>query len=249
MTSVRRRWKNPCMTMIGRIRASLRKHHLDSFILSLFMVAASALLLFLMLASEVREGETFAFDHWLLLTLRESASTSVPIGPAWVTRALTDITSLGGSSVLALITLASAGYLFVARRPETALFLMLAVAGGALANTLLKLLFSRARPDVVQHLVEVAHTSFPSGHAMNSAVTYLTLGALLARAESSAAIRIYLIVVAILLTLLIGFSRVYLGVHWPSDIIAGWCLGGAWAILCSLVARALQRRHMLEGVS
>jgi undecaprenyl-diphosphatase len=166
-----------------------------------------------------------------------------------VTRALTDITSLGGSSVLALITVASAGYLFVARRPETALFLMLAVAGGALANTLLKLLFSRARPDVVQHLVEVAHTSFPSGHAMNSAVTYLTLGALLARAESSAAIRIYLIVVAILLTLLIGFSRVYLGVHWPSDIIAGWCLGGAWAILCSLVARALQRRHMLEGVS
>lgn len=235
------------MTMIGKIRASLRRHHPDSFILLLFMAAVSGLLLFLMLASEVREGETFAFDHWLLLSLRESVNPSIPVGPAWVRNALTDITSLGGYSVLALITVTSAGYLVVARKPETALFLVLAVAGGALANTLLKLFFARARPEVVQHLVEVTHTSFPSGHAMNSAVTYLTLGALLARTQDSAAIRMYLIVVAILLTLGIGFSRVYLGVHWPSDVMAGWCLGGAWSILCSLFARTLQRRHMLEN--
>ena len=140
----------------------------------------------------------------------------------------------------------AAGYLLVARRVETALFLVVAIAGGALASTSLKLLFSRARPELVQHLVEVANASFPSGHAMNSAITYLTLGALLARTEKSTAIRIYLIALAILLTLTIGFSRVYLGVHWPSDVIAGWCLGGAWSILCSLAARTLQRRHMLE---
>ena len=110
-------------------------------------------------------------------------------------------------------------------------------------------MFSRARPELVQHLVEVTNASFPSGHAMNSAITYLTLGALLARTEKSTAIRIYLIALAILLTLTIGFSRVYLGVHWPSDVIAGWCLGGAWAVLCSLAARTLQRRRMLEPES
>ncbi|MBO9603256.1 MAG: phosphatase PAP2 family protein [Novosphingobium sp.] len=232
-----------------RIRALLRRHHVDSFILVLFLAGAAGLLAFLMVASEVREGETLAFDRWLLLALRDPAHPAVPVGPAWVRQMLTDFTSLGGTPVLTLITVASAGYLLVARRVETALFLVVAIAGGALASTSLKLLFSRARPELVQHLVEVTNASFPSGHAMNSAVTYLTLGALLARTEKSTAIRIYLIALAILLTLTIGFSRVYLGVHWPSDVIAGWCLGGAWAVLCSLAARTLQRRRMLEPES
>lgn len=237
------------MPPIEQLRTLLRKHHLDSFILVLFLAGAGGLLAFLMVASEVHEGETFAFDRWLLIALRDPADPAVPNGPAWVRHMLTDFTSLGGTAVLTLITVASAGYLLVAKRAETALFLIFAVAGGAAASTSLKLLFARARPDVVQHLVEVTNASFPSGHAMNSAITYLTLGALLARTEKSPAIRIYLIALAILLTLTIGFSRVYLGVHWPSDVIAGWCLGGAWAILCSLVARTLQRRRMLEPES
>jgi undecaprenyl-diphosphatase len=111
-----------------------------------------------------------------------------------------------------------------------------------LLSSLLKGSFLRARPDVVPHLVQVQTASFPSGHAMNSAVAYLTLGALLAGAEKSRGVRIYLMSVAIVLTLLIGVSRVYLGVHWPSDVVAGWCVGGAWAMLCSYAARALQKR-------
>lgn len=234
------------MKWIARAKSLLQRHHADSFILLLFVIGAIALLVFLKLASEVREGESFAFDRWLLLALRVPSDPSVPIGPNWLRHTMVDFTSLGGTPILALITTAATGYLLVAKRAETAIFLVLAVAGGALTSTLLKLFFARARPDIVHHLVDVTNASFPSGHAMNSAVTYLTLGALLARTEKQRSIRVYLISLAIFLTLTIGFSRVYLGVHWPSDVAAGWCLGGVWALFCSLVARTLQRRRMIE---
>ena len=120
------------------------------------------------------------------------------------------------------------------------------ISAGAIGSTLLKLFFARPRPDIVTHLVNTYSTSFPSGHAMNSAIVYLTLGALLARAEGDRTVRIYLMAVPLLLTLLIGFSRIYLGVHWPSDVLAGWCVGATWAILCSWVARTLQRRRTIE---
>lgn len=234
------------MRLAGKARELLRRHHPGPYVLLLILAVVFGLLAFLKLASEMREGETLAFDRWLLLALRSTADPSVPIGPDWLRRTMVDLTSLGGTPVLTLITVAAAGYLLVARRAATALFLVLAISGGALTGTMLKLLFARARPDLVQHLVEVTNASFPSGHAMNSAVTYLTLGALLARTEKSRAIRTYLIALAVILTLLIGSSRVYLGVHWPSDVAAGWCVGGAWAILCSLSAQTLQRRRTLE---
>jgi undecaprenyl-diphosphatase len=233
------------MNLIVRARELLRRHA-ERYALLLFLVVAFGLLVFLKLASEVREGESLAFDRWLLLALRSEADLSVPIGPVWLKRTMMDFTSLGGTPVLTLITALSAGYLLVARRAATACFLILAIAGGALTSTSLKLLFARARPDLVHHLVDVTNASFPSGHAMNSAITYLTLGALLAQAADTRSIRVYLIAVAILLTLTIGFSRVYLGVHWPSDVLAGWCVGGVWAILCSLVAQALGRHRVIE---
>ncbi|HKR24583.1 MAG TPA: phosphatase PAP2 family protein [Allosphingosinicella sp.] len=201
---------------------------------------------FLRLGSEIMEGETFALDRWLLLALRSASDSSVPAGPGWLLEAMVDITALGGVSVLTVITIIAAGYLVAARKPATAAFLVAAVSGGAVASTLLKMVFARPRPDVVGHLVEVSSLSFPSGHAMNSAIVYLTLGALLARAEDDRRVRIYLIAVAVALTLVIGFTRVYLGVHWPSDVLAGWCVGAAWAVLSSLAARALQRRHAIE---
>jgi undecaprenyl-diphosphatase len=127
-----------------------------------------------------------------------------------------------------------------------ALFVVLAIAGGGLAGNLLKWLFVRARPDLVPHLVSVNSASFPSAHAMNSAVTYLTLGVLLSRSQADRRVKAYLIGMALFLTLIVGFSRVYLGVHWPTDVIAGWAVGAAWAILASLVAARLQRRHTIE---
>ena len=229
-----------------RARNFLRKLNVDLYLLVLFLAVAVALFAFLKLASEVMEGDTLAFDRMLLQALRTPGEPHVPIGPEWLRIAMVDITALGGVSVLTLLTVVATGYLIAARRTATAAFLVGAISGGALTSTLLKLTFARARPDVVEHIVAVHSASFPSGHALNSAVTYLTLGALLARAEEKRSVRRYLIGVAIFLTLIIGSSRVYLGVHWPSDVIAGWCVGAAWALLCSLVARALQRRRAIE---
>jgi undecaprenyl-diphosphatase len=211
-----------------------------------FLITAVSLFAFIKLASEVSEGDTQAFDLWLLQALRSPADPSIPIGPEWLRIAMTDITALGGTSVLTVLTVIAVGYLVAARKPETGAFLAAAVIGGAVTGTLLKLLFARARPDVVPQLVFVDSASFPSGHALNSAVTYLTIGALLARAESKRAVRVYLTAVAVALSLTIGFSRVYLGVHWPSDVVGGWCLGAAWAMTISLIARTLQRRRTIE---
>jgi len=234
------------MTPTASIRRLFAKHHADSNMLVLFLIAAAAVLIFLVLGSEVRENEVFAIDRWLIQALRSPNDPAVPLGPIWLRRALTDVTVLGGSPVLTLLTIIAAGYLLAARKAATAAFLVGAISTGAIASTLLKLVFARTRPDLVTHLVATYSSSFPSGHAMNSAVTYLTLGALLARAESDRAVRIYLMSVALFLTLIVGFSRVYLGVHWPSDVLAGWCVGAAWAILCSWIARMLQRRRTIE---
>jgi len=133
-------------------------------------------------------------------------------------------------------------YLLLAGEGKAALFIFAAVAGGQVLSSLLKLGVDRPRPDLVSHLAEVYTLSFPSGHAMLSAVTYLTLGSLLARVLPGRVLKTYVLAVAVIATLLVGISRVYLGVHWPSDVLAGWCAGSAWAMLCWLVSRRLLRQ-------
>jgi undecaprenyl-diphosphatase len=158
-----------------------------------------------------------------------------------------DLTALGGTTILTLFTATVAGYLLISGKRATAVLVVIAIAGGTLLSNLFKYAFARPRPDLVAHAVDVYTASFPSGHAMLSAVTYLTLGALLARVEANRRTRIYVIAVAILLTLLIGFSRIYLGVHYPTDVLAGWAVGSAWAMLCWAVAAWLQRRGKVES--
>lgn len=198
------------------------------------------------LASEVQEGDTHAIDRAVLLALRTAGDPSEPIGPAWFQGVVMDITALGGTSVLTLTTLAAVGYLVAARKGATALYLSSAVIGGALLTSGLKIGFGRPRPELVAHLVEVQSASFPSGHAANSAITFLTIGVLLARAEADWRLKLYLVGVAMGMTFLVGCSRVYLGVHWPSDVLAGWSVGAAWALLCWGVASWLQRRRAIE---
>jgi undecaprenyl-diphosphatase len=159
---------------------------------------------------------------------------------------MADLTSIGGVSVLTLFTAIVIGYLLIGGKRAAALAVLVAIGGGALLDSALKLGFERPRPDLVAHLVEVRTYSFPSGHAMLSAVTFLTLGALLAAVESGRRLRAYILSVAVLLTLLIGLTRIYLGVHWPTDVIAGWCAGAGWALLCWAVATWLQRRGEIE---
>lgn len=222
-----------------RVVRTLRSH---GRILASFLIISALVFAFDRLASEVVAGDTMAFDRYLMAGLRNAADSSVPVGPRWLQTAMLDITSLGGVSVLTLLTMFVAGYLIMIRKVGSALFVVMAVSTGAIGSTLLKSVFERPRPDLVSHLVTVNTTSFPSGHAMNSAVVYLTLGALLARTRTERITRVYILSVAVVLTLMIGFSRVYLGVHWASDVIAGWVVGASWALLCSTLMRFLQQR-------
>jgi undecaprenyl-diphosphatase len=139
------------------------------------------------------------------------------------------------------------GYLALERLRHAMWLVAIAAGGGLAVSTLLKQLVGRTRPDVVPHLMTVATASFPSGHSMLSAVAYLTLGALLARMSPRKTVKVYFLSLAVLLTLLVGLSRVYLGVHYPTDVLAGWSAGLAWALLCWLVARSLQRRGAIEN--
>ncbi|ARQ61052.1 phosphatase PAP2 family protein [Rhizobium sophoriradicis] len=189
------------------------------------------------LTSEVLEGETFRFDETILLALRRANDLAVPIGPAWLTHAVDDITSLGGVTVLSLLTGLVTIYLLLDRRWPIALFIFSSVLTGWLASTTLKILIARPRPDVVPHLVEVSDLSFPSGHAMVSAVTYLTLGALLARTQRYRSTRIFVLAAGVFLAVIIGLSRIYLGVHYPTDVFAGWCAGALWALGCWLISK------------
>ena len=213
---------------------------IDVRILVMFLLITGLFFAFARIASEVVEGDMRAFDHYIMLALRSPVDPSIPIGPRWFNTAMLDITAVGGTAVISAIATFVAGYLAVTRKIGLALFVVLAVSGGAILSTLLKSFFNRPRPDLVARLVDVNSASFPSGHAMNSAVIYLTLGVLLANTHTEPAVRIYILSVAIILTLMIGFSRVYLGVHWPSDVLAGWTIGASWALLCAEVARRLK---------
>jgi undecaprenyl-diphosphatase len=210
------------------------------------LLAAAGLWGFASLASEVLEGDTRALDRAILLALRNPADHADPIGPRWFEEVARDVTALGGNAVLTALTLAVIGYLVLARKRGAALLVAVSVGGGTALSSLLKLGFARPRPDLVPHAMEVYTASFPSGHAMLSAVTYLTLGALLMRVQPRWRLRLYILVLAVLATLLVGASRVYLGVHWPTDVLAGWCAGAAWALLCWLAALRLQRAGRVE---
>jgi undecaprenyl-diphosphatase len=209
-------------------------------------LCAAMLAIFGKIADEVIDGQTRGFDEAILRALRNPHDPADPLGPAWLEHVIRDITSLGSFTLVAFVTLIVAGYLLIDGKRAAALFVLVAIAGGVVLSEGLKHLFARPRPELVAHLVEVQTASFPSGHAMLSAVTFLTLGALLARVQSRNRLKAYVVSVAILLTLLIGASRVYLGVHWPTDVLAGWCAGAAWAMSCWLLAIWLQDRGRIE---
>jgi undecaprenyl-diphosphatase len=205
------------------------------------------IVVFVRLASEVLEGETQKFDKNILLALRDPADLSRPIGPRWLVSGALDITALGSPTVLGLAVLTVTGFLVLQGMWRRGVFVFVASFGGWFINSALKQMFQRPRPDVVPHLRDVMTLSFPSGHALISAVVYLTLGALSMRVARRSVTKFYCMAVAMFATMLVGASRVYLGVHYPTDVLAGWLIGLSWALLCWILERSLEKRGGVES--
>ena len=239
MSNARAGWRRQLARIKPRDRAELA-----------LLIGGVAILLLLVifnkLASEVLEGDTQGFDRRILLALRDPANLSRPIGPAWMVSGALDITALGSATVLGLTVFAVAGFLLLQGLWRRALFVTVASFGGWFINGALKQLFQRPRPDIVPHLREVMTMSFPSGHALQSAVVYLTLGALSMHIAKRRLTKLYCMAMAMLATVLVGASRVYLGVHYPTDVLAGWLIGLSWALLCWLIERSLERQTGLK---
>ncbi len=220
---------------------------IEPLVLVALLFVVAAVWAFIGLADQVFEGETQAFDDRVLIALRQPDNPAQPVGPVWLAEVGRDITALGGVAVLVLVTLAVAGYLALSRRYGMLVFVLVATCGGLAISQALKWAFERPRPEVVPHLSAVYTSSFPSGHSLMSAVVYLTLGSLLTRVVRQRRVKLYFLSLALVLTGLVGVSRVYMGVHYPTDVLAGWMMGLGWAALCWTVARWLQRRGAVEA--
>ena len=227
-----------------RLPSSLRRTDVSTLVL--LILATGALWAFAALAAEMVEGDLSSFDETLLLALRTPGNPDDPLGPQWVEEMMRDITALGGATLLTLITACVVIALLLRRRWRDAVFLLIAVIGGRLLGVIAKAGFSRPRPDLVPHEMEAYSHAFPSGHSMMAAATYLTLAVMLSRAEVSFRMKAFYLALAAVLTVAVGISRVFLGVHWPSDVVGGWAAGAFWALLCALVARWLDRRGAIE---
>lgn len=209
-----------------------------------WMILGAATLLygFGVLASEVGEGETLSFDRAVLMFFRVDGDPTSPIGPPWMFELARDITALGSFILLCLLVVAVAAILLILRRKETATYLVIAIVSGTVLSSVLKLFFDRPRPDLTG-IVTVFTSSFPSGHATMSAVTFLTLGACLAAATDNGKLKTFAYFYAVVLTVLVGTSRVYLGVHYPTDVVGGWIIGASWAALSWMGFQVVVRRR------
>jgi undecaprenyl-diphosphatase len=220
---------------------------IESRALFLAIGATAAVWGFFNIASEVGEGETMALDKHILLALRNPGDPSDPIGSRSLQEAMRDVTALGGVTVVSLITVVSVLAFLMHRRRWHAGILAVTVLLADISSEGLKDLYGRPRPELVPHGSYVYSASFPSGHSTLSAATFMTLAVLIASLEPNRGTKRMVFILAALLVLGIGFSRVYLGVHWPSDVLAGWCLGAAWALAAWTALLRLGGRDDVRG--
>jgi len=213
-------------------------------VLAMIATATSALLFFIKVAGEVVEGDTGKIDLMILMWFRAAGDPTDPLGPIWLEDYARDITALGSPAVLGLVVLITTVFLLLIGQRFFALFMLVSTCGGTFAVSILKDAFNRSRPNLMPDGLYVHTASFPSGHAMLSAVVYLTLGALITRLVPGVALKLYVMAIAIILTGLVGLSRIYLGVHWPSDVLAGWAIGAAWALGGGAVAQSIRLENV-----
>jgi len=231
---------------VPKILQSLLRR-IESRALILVIGAAGAVWAFFNIAGEMAEGETQAIDRHILLALRNPADLSDPIGSRSFEEAMRDVTALGGVTVMVLVTVVGVLAFLMHRRRVHAAILAVTVLLADVSSEGLKLVYSRPRPDLVPHGSYVYSGSFPSGHSTLSAATFLTLAMLIASLEPNRGTKVMVYVLAFALVLSVGVSRVYLGVHWPSDVLAGWCLGAAWALAAWIALLRFGAREDVKG--
>ena len=225
------------------------RRDVDTIYLAALVAIGALIALFVGIASEMLEGETRAIDERLVLAFRSAADPRQLAGPLWVTEIARDVTALGGGTVLTLVVAAVTGFLLLTKKRHALLVILLATAGGIALSYALKGHFARPRPELVPHLSIVSSSSFPSGHSMLAAVVYLTLAAMLARLVQRRTLKLYIVAVAAIIAFAVGVSRVLLGVHYPTDVAAGWAVGIAWAIACGALMRLLQKNDVVEDAT
>lgn len=209
--------------------------------LTALFVAGVGVLSFIEVADDMTEADGRAFDSAVLGMMRPHSDPADAWGPWWLEEALADITALGGLSVLGLFALAVIGFLVIQRKRLSAVMLAAGLLGGVALSEGLKGVFDRERPPVEYQAVETINASFPSGHALLSTVFYLSVGVMLARVLPSKRLKAWVMGVAVTVALLVGVSRIYLGAHWATDVMAGWSLGAAWAMALWLAAHLIER--------
>ncbi|MET0295494.1 MAG: phosphatase PAP2 family protein [Phenylobacterium sp.] len=210
-------------------------HRLEFQTLLLLTFAGGALWAFLNVAGEVKEGDTAQIDRYLILLLRSPGHPADPVGPRWFEEVMRDVTALGGFTFLTLFVVIAVAALAFYRKRRQAIVLGVSIVLATVANDAIKLIYDRPRPDLVPHASYVYTHSFPSGHSMLSAATFLTTAAILSSFQSRRRAKAFIFAIAVLLTVGVGISRVYLGVHWPSDVLGGWTLGALWALVARIV--------------
>lgn len=224
--------------VVEPIRFLLTRRH--ALLLGALLVVVAGVWGLVALTDNVVEGDTQHFDGRVIRWFAAHR------GPQWLQDVGRDLTALGGVTVLTLVTFAVVGFLMISRKRGAAVLMTVAVVGGLAIGSTIKHFVDRPRPPRQFQAAYVFTASFPSGHSMLSAVTYLTLGALLAQVIERRVLKLYVLSVAVLVTFLVGLSRVYLGVHWPTDVLAGWTAGLVWALICLSVAHQLQLRGDIE---
>ena len=209
--------------------------------LSALLIIGLGISVFADLAEDMREGDGQAFDQWVLNWMQPAPGE--PRGPWWLHEAAGDITSLGGVAVLTLLALVAIGFLLILKKRLSAVLLVVGLLGGVGLSEGLKALFERERPPAVYQAVETLNASFPSGHALLSTVFYLTVAVMMTRAFPRRRLKAYVLGVGMTFALLVGLTRIYLGAHWTTDVLAGWSVGAAWAMALWLVSYAVERRQ------
>lgn len=232
----------PSVAVQDGLAASRLGTWLEAKILVTLAVSTGLALTFVLLAGWIADGTPIPIDERIMLSMRTATDLSDPIGPKWLEEAVRDFTALGSTAVLSLLVISVTTFLALTRRPSLAWTVLLCTVSGTLLSSFTKMLIDRPRPNLVPHQVEVYTASFPSGHALMAAVVYLTLAILVARTQTEFRVKAFIMGFAVFITILVGVSRVYLGVHWPTDVLAGWCLGSLWALLCWLATRQVTAR-------